>query len=117
MPAETDCYGKKTSELGEVTFSEDGKLSGTLKHVTGYTGFNGSDPSEQSGYYLPFLYGGNRTLKMYVKNKEKAATVDKASTPNVVFLGADRSTAQKAALHLNGTGASAEIAMSGLTFQ
>ena len=116
MPAETDCYGKKASELGEVTFSGK-QLTGTLKHVTGYTGFNGSDPSEQNGYYLPFLYSGNRTLKMYVKNKEKAATVDKAPTVNVVFLGDTVEKAKASVLHLTGTGASAEVRMTGLHFE
>lgn len=33
---------------------EDGSVTGTFKHVTGYTGFNETEPSEQEGYYFPF---------------------------------------------------------------
>lgn len=116
VDAETDCYGKQASELGTVAF--DGKiLSGTLNKVTGYTGFNESVVEEQSGYYLPFLYDGADTLKMYVKTAEKQATVDKAPTVNVAFLGADKATAEKAVLHLvKEDGAMTEVYMTGITF-
>lgn len=116
VTGETDCYGKQASELGTVTF--DGKmLTGTLNKVTGYTGFNESVVEEQSGYYLPFLYDGADTLKMYVKTAEKQATVDKSPTVNVVFLGADKATAEKAVLHLvKEDGAMTEVYMTGITF-
>ncbi len=116
VSGETDCYGKQAQELGTVSF--DGKiLSGTLNKVTGYTGFNGSVVEEQSGYYLPFLYDGTDTLKMYVKTAEKQATVDKSPTVNVAFLGADKTTAEKAVLHLiKEDGAMTEVYMSGITF-
>lgn len=54
---------------------------------------------------------------MYVKNKEKAATVDKAPTVNVVFLGDTVEKAKASVLHLTGTGASAEVRMTGLHFE
>lgn len=116
VSSETDCYGKQASELGAVTF--DGIfLTGTLNKVTGYTGFNESVVEEQSGYYLPFLYDGTDTLKMYVKTAEKQFAVDKSPTVNVAFLGADKATAEKAVLHLvKEDGAITEVYMTGITF-
>lgn len=116
VSSETDCYGKQASELGAVTF--DGKfLTGTLNKVTGYTGFNESVVEEQSGYYLPFLYDGTDTLKMYVKTAEKQFAVDKSPTVNVAYLGADKTTAEKAVLHLvKEDGAITEVYMTGITF-
>ena len=46
-----DLLGKVVTDLQEnITFSGD-TVSGTLKYVTGYTGFSG-DVAEQSGNYL-----------------------------------------------------------------
>ena len=54
---------------------------------------------------------------MYVKTAEKQATVDKAPTVNVAFLGADKATAEKAVLHLvKEDGAMTEVYMTGITF-
>lgn len=30
---------------------EDGTVKGTFKYVTGYTGFNVAEPTEQEGYF------------------------------------------------------------------
>lgn len=46
-----DLLGKKASDLQEGVFIVDGKVFGTLKYVTGYTGFSGR-ADEQQGYYL-----------------------------------------------------------------
>lgn len=47
-----DCYGKAAADLQSgVTVNTD-SVAGTLHHVDGYTGFNGSEPSEQSGNFL-----------------------------------------------------------------
>ena len=46
-----DLLGKKASDLQKGVFVDDYKVFGTIKHVTGYTGFSG-DPAEQEGYYL-----------------------------------------------------------------
>ena len=116
VSSETDCYGKQASELGSVVF-EERFLTGTLNKVTEYTGFNESVVEEQSGYYLPFLYDGTDSLKMYVKSAEKQVTVDKSPTVNVVFLGVDKATAEKAVLHLvKEDGAMTEVYMTGITF-
>lgn len=50
-----DLLGKKASDLQEGVFVVDGKVFGTLKYVTGYTGFSGR-ADEQKGYYLALHY-------------------------------------------------------------
>ena len=50
-----DLLGKKASDLQEGVFIVDGKVFGTLKYVTGYTGFSGR-ADEQEGYYLVLHY-------------------------------------------------------------
>ena len=50
-----DLLGKKVSDLQEGVFIVDGKVFGTLKYVTGYTGFSGR-ADEQEGYYLVLHY-------------------------------------------------------------
>ena len=50
-----DLLGKKASDLQKGVFIVDGKVFGTLKYVTGYTGFSGR-ADEQEGYYLALHY-------------------------------------------------------------
>ena len=50
-----DLLGKKASDLQKGIFIVDGKVFGTLKYVTGYTGFSGR-ADEQEGYYLVLHY-------------------------------------------------------------
>ena len=51
--SEGTILGKAVSDLQSgITFTDDG-VYGTLKYVTGYTGFSG-DPAEQEGHYLAF---------------------------------------------------------------
>ena len=50
-----DLLGKKASDLQKGVFIDDGKVYGTLKYVTDYTGFSGN-PDEQQGYYLVLHY-------------------------------------------------------------
>lgn len=116
VTGEADCYGKQAQELGAVTF--DGKApAGTLDYVTGYTGFN-SDPSEQSGYFLPFTISATEEaeVKMWVSDEGKQVVCDKAPAVNVVFLGASKETAQKATLKLVKDGQTTEIPMDAVTF-
>lgn len=61
-------YGKRVSSLigDDVKVYEDGTVTGTFKHVTGYTGFNADNPAEQEGYYFPFKLaktGANMTFR------------------------------------------------------
>lgn len=51
IPAETDLLGKSVTDLQTGVVVGGGAIGGTLKYVTGYTGFSG-DVSEQSGNYL-----------------------------------------------------------------
>ncbi len=116
VTGETDCYGKQAQELGTVTF--DGQApAGTLNYVTGYTGFN-SDPSEQSGYFLPFTISATEEseVKMWVSDGGKQVVCDKDPTVNVVFLGAEKETAQQATLKLVKDGQTTEIPMDAVIF-
>lgn len=63
-------YGKRISSLigDDIKVYEDGTVTGTLKHVTGYTGFNSSDPEEQEGYYFPFRLSQTGTTMTFKKN-------------------------------------------------
>ena len=47
-------YGKRVSSLvkDDVKVYENGTVTGTFKHVTGYTGFNEADPEEQERRFL-----------------------------------------------------------------
>lgn len=53
---------------------EDGTVTGTFKHVTGYTGFNESDPEEQEGYFFPFKLAKTGTTMSFEKNGEPGKT-------------------------------------------
>lgn len=66
-----DLLGKKASDLQEdMSVDAHGKVTGTSKYVTGYTGFSG-DPAEQEGNYVAFhisvgdlVIGTNVTVKV-----------------------------------------------------
>ena len=72
------------SELqsSDVTVS-DTEITGTLHYVTGYTGFHGSDPTEQEGNFL--------ALKVDASSIEDVATVVElvGGTKGPVTLDAD----------------------------
>lgn len=73
FPAGQDLLGKQVSELvGEdLCVYEDGTVRGTLKAVTGYTGFS-SKEGEQNGHYFPFKLTKTGT-KMALKKNGTAA--------------------------------------------
>ena len=52
MDGETDAYGKTGNDLQTNVNVSRTAVTGTLKYVTGYTGFNSSEPIEQEGNYL-----------------------------------------------------------------
>lgn len=58
IPAGTDLLGKSVTDLQENIVIGNGSITGTLKHVTGYTGFSG-DPTEQEGNYLVLHFEGD----------------------------------------------------------
>lgn len=63
-------YGKRVSSLigDDVKVLQDGTVTGTFKHVTGYTGFNSEVPIEQEGYYFPFKLTKTGTTMTFKKN-------------------------------------------------
>lgn len=65
---ETQLYGKSVNDLAENLFvDESGNVTGTLKNVTGYTGFSSSE-DEQSGHYFPFTLVNTGTNMTFKKN-------------------------------------------------
>lgn len=52
MDGETDAYGKTGNDLQTNVNVSRTAVTGTLKYVTGYTGFNSAEPIEQEGNYL-----------------------------------------------------------------
>lgn len=67
---ESDWYlGKSGAELqsADTTMLENGKVFGTLKHITGFTEFSG-DPAEQDGYYFGFTLAKTGTKMTFKKN-------------------------------------------------
>lgn len=52
MSNEADAYGKTVSDLQSNIKISGTAISGTLNYVTGYTGFNGADTTEQAGNFL-----------------------------------------------------------------
>ena len=131
VPSETDVdgLGKTAAELGELSFSEDDGFSGTLHYVTEYTGFHGSDPQQQEGYFLPFgfaLPDGWDKANMMVKGGSGMSVQPTAQ--NVIFLGNTAETAGAKSLVItlnqidsgnpdNISSAVREYPLSGLTFE
>lgn len=52
MSNEANAYGKTVSDLQSNIKISGNAISGTLNYVTGYTGFNGAEPTEQAGNFL-----------------------------------------------------------------
>ena len=67
-------YGKKVSSLigSDVKVYEDGRVEGTFKHVTGYTGFS-DNAEEQEGYYFPFRLAKSGEKMEFRKNGDKSS--------------------------------------------
>lgn len=60
MTGTETAYEKRVSDLqDDVVIDTNRKIGGTLHYVTGYTGFNGSDSTEQSGHYLALDFADN----------------------------------------------------------
>lgn len=60
MTGTETAYAKRVSDLqNDVVINTNRKIDGTLHYVTGYTGFNSSDTTEQSGHYLALDFADN----------------------------------------------------------
>ncbi len=67
-------YGKRVSTLigDDVKVMKDGTVTGTLKHVTGYTGFSDNE-EEQEGNYFPFRLTKTGEKMEFRKNGDKSS--------------------------------------------
>lgn len=66
-----DLYGKSVGDMVEgIEVAENGAVTGTFRYVTGYTGFNSAEPSEQEGYFFPFTLKKSGTTMTFKKNGE-----------------------------------------------
>ena len=67
-------YGKRVSSLigDDVKVMKDGTVTGTFKHVTGYTGFS-SNEDEQEGYYFPFRLAKTGEKMEFRKNGDTSS--------------------------------------------
>lgn len=92
-----DLLGKTTTDFIESgAYSEAGVVTGTFKKVTGFTAFNESNETEQSGYYLPFtieLPNGSTSAQMKSSLKSNWVDLDSDLT-GLVWLGSDADTAK-----------------------
>ena len=80
--ADATLLGKKVSDLQSNVVVDEDTISGSLKHVTGYTGFS-SKTSEQEGHYL--------ALKFDVTPADAVTTVELVGgTKGPVTLDADK---------------------------
>lgn len=60
MTGTETAYEKRVSDLqDDVVINTNRKIDGTLHYVTGYTGFNSSEPTEQEGNYLALDFSDN----------------------------------------------------------
>ena len=69
FPAGRDLLGKQVSDMvgNDLCVYADGSVYGTLKYITGYTGFS-SNGEEQAGYYFPFVIAKTGTTMSLKKN-------------------------------------------------
>ena len=87
-----DLLGKAASDLQTGITVTDGAIKGTLKYVTGYTGFSG-DASLQSGNYLALACDADEGSTLKVKligGTYGEVTLD--SDKNIVIRIADKDT-------------------------
>lgn len=76
IAANVDLYGKKAADLGTFKYITSGTnitVTGTANYIKGWTAFNGSDVTEQSGYYLPIDINA-QVAKTIVVTGSKAKT-------------------------------------------
>ena len=83
-------YGKRVSSLigDDVKVRKDGAVTGTFKHVTGYTGFS-DNPDEQEGYYFPFKLTKTGEKMEFKKNGEASSGEIPWEADNVFRVTAD----------------------------
>lgn len=95
VPEQThEMLGKRVSDFvtPDTKVAADGTVTGTLKYVTGFEAFNGSNPEEQEGNFFPFKL--NTAGKKMTLKKNGVAAPDKTDMtfdPEVLFRVGSRS--------------------------
>ena len=87
IPANTETWlEKKISDMIEdgAKILNDGSVKATFKEVTGFTGFNGAEPSEQEGYFFPFTLNTTGE-KMTFKKNGVVTKEDIPFDPQIIF--------------------------------
>lgn len=112
--------GKSGSDLQENISITDGVVSGTLKYVTGYTGFSGLE-AEQSGNYIAIkvttsLVGGTTTVELI--NGTLGHPVELDADMNIVLRIADPITQSIEVVTTNdGSSKTETFTLTGLTLE
>lgn len=86
-------YGKSVADLQSGIVINEDSIAGTLKYVTGYTGFSG-DPEEQKGNFLALQFdapSGATTTVEVLGGKHEGSPVTLDSDMTVVFQIANKS--------------------------
>lgn len=116
IPAEANLLGKSVSDLQEnITISENA-VSGSLKYVTGYTGFSG-DAELQSGNFLAVHAEAENADSIYAELiGGESGPVQLDADGIVVFRIADKDTqAVKLTTYKGSASESVELSIAGLT--
>lgn len=114
---EGQAYGKTVSELQEGIEISDGKISGTLHYVKGYTGFA---PTDNDGNFiaLKLEYPEDATMKCEVVNGTAGEKTIPKGDHSLVCKIADKDTQKiKLTIEKDGQSDSVTYDLSGLTLE
>ena len=112
-------FGKAVNELQSDMVVADDEVTGTLKHVTGYTGFS-SNTSEQSGNYLALKIEAEpaeaETVVELVGGTKGPVTLDDDMNIVLLIKNKDTQSIKVTATH-NGESITKIYGLSGLTLE
>ena len=99
----------------------ENKITGTLKYVTGYTGFNASNPSEQEGNFLALKVSSDESEDVsyvvhLVGGTKGPVTLDEDKNIVLKISNKDTQTIKVSATATDGT-ESQEFGLSGLVLE
>lgn len=124
MDGETDAYGKTGNDLQTNVNVSRTAVTGTLKYVTGYTGFNSSEAIEQEGNYLALDFSTDMdaegaTVKVELVNGTKGEIqLTYPSDMFCVFRVTDKNTQNiRVTATKDGATSTRELDLSGLVLQ
>ena len=92
------------------------KVSGTLKYVTGYTQFSGTD-AEQSGHYLALKVESSNGATLYVKGSDSQYSA--LESDGIIVIRVTDKDSQKIEIKASKSGQDTEFVydLSGLTLE